>query len=60
MQRVAALEPGFTGAVFAVSADGRHAGAAHNWVFQYTVRGEGDAAARVFTVAPRGEAWGQR
>jgi hypothetical protein len=51
--RIRAAEPTFTGAVFALAADGRHAGAAHNWVFQYTVRREGDAAAAVFTVAPQ-------
>lgn len=51
--RIRAVQPSFTGAVFALAADGRHAGAAHNWVFQYTVRREGDAAATVFTVSPR-------
>jgi hypothetical protein len=42
----------FTGAVFALRRDGKHAGACHNWVFQYTVRAEGDAKALVFTVQP--------
>jgi hypothetical protein len=51
--RMRAVEPAFTGALFALAADGSHAGAAHNWVFQYTARAEGDAAATVFTVSPR-------
>lgn len=50
--RIAALAPSFTGAVFALRADGKHAGAAYNWVFQYTVRAQGDDKARVFTVQP--------
>ncbi len=52
LARITALAPGFTGAVFALAADGRHGAAAHNWVFQYTVRAEGDDQARVFTVEP--------
>ena len=52
IQRIAAVAPHFTGAVFALRADGKHAGACWNWVFQYTVRAEGDAKARVFTVQP--------
>ena len=50
--RIAVVAPRFTGAVFALRADGKHAGAAHNWVFQYTVRAQGDAKAHVFTVQP--------
>jgi N4-(beta-N-acetylglucosaminyl)-L-asparaginase len=50
--RIAALAPHFTGALFALRADGKHAGAAYNWVFQYTVRAQGDDKARVFTVQP--------
>lgn len=50
--RIAAVAPHFTGALFALRADGKHAGAAFNWVFQYTVRAEGDDKARVFTVQP--------
>jgi N4-(beta-N-acetylglucosaminyl)-L-asparaginase len=53
LRRVAALEPGFQGALFVVAADGQHAGGCHNWVFQYTVRAEGDPAAVVHTVHPR-------
>ncbi len=54
LARVAAFAgDSFQGALFAVSADGRHAGAAHGWTFQYTVRKAGDAQATVFTVAPR-------
>ena len=52
IKRIAAVAPHFTGAVFALRADGKHAGACWNWVFQYTVRAEGDAKARVFTVQP--------
>ena len=52
LARIAQVEPAFTGALFALAPDGRHAGAAHNWVFQYTVRGAGDDAATVFTVQP--------
>jgi hypothetical protein len=52
IRRIASVAPHFTGAVFALRADGKHAGACHNWVFQYTVRAEGDAKARVFTVQP--------
>jgi N4-(beta-N-acetylglucosaminyl)-L-asparaginase len=50
--RIVAVVPSFTGAVFVLAADGRHAGAGHNWIFQYTVRREGDAAATVYTVGP--------
>ena len=50
--RIASVAPHFTGAVFALRADGKHAGACYNWVFQYTVRAEGDVKARVFTVQP--------
>jgi hypothetical protein len=50
--RIAAAVPSFTGAVFVLAADGRHAGAGHGWIFQYTVRREGDAVATVYTVGP--------
>ena len=53
LRRIAALEPGFQGALFVVTANGQHAGACHNWVFQYTVRAEGEPAAVVHTVHPR-------
>ena len=53
LRRIGAVEPGFQGALFVVAADGTHAGACHNWVFQYTVRAEGDPGAVVYTVHPR-------
>lgn len=53
LARIRAVSTDFTGAVFAVNAAGEHAGAAHNWVFTYSVLVEGDAEATVYTVKPR-------
>ena len=48
--RVAAFFPDFQGALVVLTADGRHAGAAYNWVFHYSVAdAEGSA---VVTVQP--------
>lgn len=42
IRRIARRVPSFTGAVVAVSRDGRHGGAAHGWKFRYSVaRGSG-------------------
>lgn len=51
--RIAAREPSFVGALFALSGDGlTHAGASHNWVFQYTVMRRSDDQPQIFTVQP--------
>lgn len=51
--RIARRAPGFVGAVVAVSADGRHGGAAHGWTFRYSVAGGGEGGGvRVVEVPP--------
>ena len=54
LRRIAAVDDSFQGALFVVTADGRHAGASHNWVFQYVVRSASEPAAAIYTVHPRG------
>lgn len=52
LRRIAEVDADFQGALFVVTADGKHAGAVHNWEFQYTVR-TADGPAVVYTVHPR-------
>jgi len=54
LRRIAAVDDSFQGALFVVTADGQHAGASHNWVFQYVVRSASEPAAAIYTVHPRG------
>lgn len=52
VSRIARKYPDFVGAVFAINTKGEHAGACHNWTFQYSVRNANMDDVEVFTVEP--------
>ncbi|KAG0460732.1 hypothetical protein HPP92_021029 [Vanilla planifolia] len=52
ISRIARKYPGFVGAVFALDKNGLHAGAAHGWTFQYSVRTPNMKDVQIFTVMP--------
>lgn len=53
ISRISRKFPNFVGAVFAVSKEGKHAGACHGWTFQYSVRLPSMDDVEVFTVSPQ-------
>uniref|UniRef100_A0A0D6QZS4 beta-aspartyl-peptidase n=1 Tax=Araucaria cunninghamii TaxID=56994 RepID=A0A0D6QZS4_ARACU len=53
ISRIKRKYPDFVGAVFALNAQGIHAGACHGWTFQYSVRSSGMDDVEVYTVYPK-------
>ncbi|KAH9328667.1 hypothetical protein KI387_000775 [Taxus chinensis] len=60
ISRIKRKYPNFVGAVFALNAQGVHAGACHGWTFQYSVRSLGMEDVEVYTIHPEEDKYGSR